>query len=573
MRTATAELARIEARRMLRHPTPWAGLVLTALMTWDTWDESWSGQRYTGLVAALTPMLLGISIASVSAFGRELVPVAEAAPLGRSRRATARLLAGLPLVGVAAVVVAAGAVWLRAIGGVPLGDDPGSTPHAHHTLPELVQPVLLAALAVVLGAVVVRLVRQRLAASIVLAVGWFLVGATYWLFGGGVLKWLAVVQVQPFYVDIGPVRTDPRTFPADWLLSAPGQYQDHWARVVVSPVVALWHDVYLVGVLLLLLAVVLSGRARRVLVVAGLLVALAGVALQRSAAPSDDGRRVEAAAPGGISPDDVGATPVVVDTDLAGDDLAALAFLVHRSDVRVEAVTIAGTGLVGCDPGVDLVADLVLGLGAARLPVACGREDPARPWPEAWRAQAEAGSGLARLDSTFTASTDPAPALIGRLARQHDGLRVVALGPLTNLGDLATDDPAAYARIAGITSMAGALEVPAIDGVAEWNAAADPDAMAAVLAGPVPVTVVPDDAIPTDEPPVGWLVPGYGPPKWWDTSTAAASVEPGLATLEQGSWTVDESGRLDQTGPGSVQVATRLDPARLRAVWAATFGS
>ncbi|HEU5038919.1 MAG TPA: nucleoside hydrolase [Nocardioides sp.] len=572
MSAAVTELARIEARRMVRHPAPWLGIVLSVLMGWNIWDESWSGQRYTGLVAALTPMLLGISIASVSAFGRELVPVAEAAPLSRSRRATARLIAGLPLVGAAAVVVAIGATWLRSIGGVPLGDDPGRTLHAHHTLPELVQPVLLAALALVLGAVAVRLLRQRLAASIVLAVGWFLVGGTYWIFGGGVLRWLAVVQVQPFYVNVGPVRTDPATFPADWLLSAPGQYQDHWARVVVSPLLALWHDVYLVGLVLLLLAVVLSGRARRLLAVAGLVVALAGVALQHSVAPADDGRRVEAAALGGLDPDDAAATPIVVDTDLAGDDLAALAFLLHRTDVHVQAVTIAGTGLVGCDPGVDLVADLVLGLGDSPVPVACGREDPVRPWPEEWVAQAEAGSGLPRLDTTFVPTPVPASEVIGRLAMNHDGLRVVALGPLTNLGDLATDDPAAYARIAGITSMAGAVEVPAVDGVAEWNAAADPDALATVLAGRVPLTVVPDDAIPTDEPPVGSLFPTYDPPKWWDTSTAATSVEPGLATLERGSWTVDESGRLHRTGPGPVQVATELDPARLRAVWAATFG-
>jgi len=517
-------------------------------------------------------MLLGISIASVSVFGRELVPVADAAPVGRSGRTTARLLAGLPLVAVAAAVVAAGAVWLRSIGGVPLGDDPGRTLHAHHTLPELVQPVLLAALAVALGAVVVRLVRQRLAASIVLAVGWFLVGGTYWLFGSGVLRWVAIVQVQPFSVRVGRAETNPATFPADWLLTAPGQYQDYWARVVVSPLLALWHDVYLVGLVLLLLAVVLSGRARRVLGVAGLVVALGAVALQHLAAPSDDGRRVEAAGLGPVAPDDGSATPIVVDTDLAGDDLAALAFLLHRTDVHVLAVTIAGTGLVGCDPGVDLVADLVVGLDDRPVPIACGREDPAREWPEAWRAQAEAGSGLPRLGTTLAPTPVPAPEVIGRLATIHDGLRVVALGPLTNLGDLATDDPAAYARIADITSMAGAVDVPAIDGVAEWNAAADPDAFAAVLAGPVPLTVVPDDPIPTDAPPVAWL-PTYQPPKWWDTTTAAVSVEPGLAGFERGTWTVDESGRLHRTGPGPVRVATGIDPAGLRAVWDATYGT
>ncbi|MFC7492798.1 MULTISPECIES: hypothetical protein [unclassified Nocardioides] len=285
MNAATYELARLEARRAVRHPAPWLGLALSLVMGWSTWDETWSGQRYTGLVASVTPLLLGISLASVAAFGRELVPVAEAAPVGRPDRSAARLLAGLPLVGLALALVAAVAVWLRSIGGVPLGDEPGRTIHAHHTLPELLQLVLLACVAVALGAAAVHLLRQRLAASIVLAVVWFLAGATYWIFNGPVLRWLAIVQVQPAYVDIGPPQTDPATFPSSWLLTGPGVYQDHWARVVVSPAMAMWHNVYLVGLVLLAVGVAAPGRARWPLLVSGAVVAVAGVALQQVVAP------------------------------------------------------------------------------------------------------------------------------------------------------------------------------------------------------------------------------------------------------------------------------------------------
>lgn len=284
MTTATQELARIEALRMVRHPAPWLGAALAVLMGWSMWEESWSGQRYTGLVASLTPLLLGISLASVSAFGRELVPVADAAPLGRSRRSAARLLGGLPLVLLAAVLVTGVATWLRVTGGVPLGEEPGRTVHAHHTFPELLQLVLLAGLAVAAGAAAVHVLRQRLAASIVLSLGWFLVGATYWIFNGPVLRWIAPVQVQPAYVDVGPPETDPTTFPAGWLLVAPGEFQDHWARVVVSPAMALWHDLYLVGLVALAVAVAVPGRARRPLVIGGAVLAVAGVVLQRTVA-------------------------------------------------------------------------------------------------------------------------------------------------------------------------------------------------------------------------------------------------------------------------------------------------
>jgi hypothetical protein len=285
MNAATAQLARIEAGRMLRHPAPWAGVALSVLMGWSMWDESWSGQRYTGLVASMTPLLLGISLASVSAFGRELVPVADDAPLDPARRSLARLLGGLPLVVLAAVLVAGVAVWLRATGGISLGDEPGRTMQAHHTLPELFQLVLLACLAVVAGAAVVHVLRQRLAASIVLAIGWFLVGATYWIFNGPVSRWFALVQVQPVHIELGPPTTDPTTFPAMWLLSAPGEFQDHWARVVVSPALALGHDLYLVGLVALGAAAAVPGRLRRVLGILGALVAAAALAVQWAVAP------------------------------------------------------------------------------------------------------------------------------------------------------------------------------------------------------------------------------------------------------------------------------------------------
>ena len=271
------------------------------------------------------------------------------------------------------------------------------------------------------------------------------------------------------------------------------------------------------------------------------------------------------------------ATPVVVDTDLAGDDLVALAYLLRRPDVRVVAVTVAGTGLVGCDPGVDLVADLVHALGEGWVQVACGREDPVREWPTDWVTRAEQAPGLPRLDTTFVPVSDPAPLLLAKLAKSVDGLAVVALGPLTNLADLAERWPDDYARLAQIYSMAGAVDVPSIDGVAEWNAAADPAALAAVLAGPVPVTLVPDDPIPPGTPDalsapvVGGIVAANPVPKWWDTSTAAAYTDPSLASGTRGTWTVDDTGRLTRTGPGPVTVVTALDHAALDDTLAEAF--
>jgi hypothetical protein len=284
-RAALGRLAWIEGRRMLRHPAPWAGLVLSTWWAYAVFDETWATARYEGVMASLAPLLLGLSLASVSSFGRELVPVADDAPMDRPRRAAARLLGGLALVGVVAVIVVGVAAWIAALGGLELGDEPGRTTNAHYSLPELLQPVLLACVAVTAGAAAVHVVRQRLAASIALVVGWFLVGGTYWMFNGDVIRWLAPVQVQPIPVEVGPRATDPTTFPESWLLSVPGEFQAEWARLVVSPATAAWHDLYLVALVMLLAAVAVPGRVRRPLLAGGLLLAVGAVLMQWAVAP------------------------------------------------------------------------------------------------------------------------------------------------------------------------------------------------------------------------------------------------------------------------------------------------
>lgn len=283
-RAPVLALAHLEAGRLLRHPAPWSGLGLTVLAGWDASRSEWSGAAYTGTAASVAPMMLGISLAAVASAGRGLVPVADDAPMGDAQQSAARLLGGVVLVGLVAVVVAVVSTGLRLGGGLGLGDEPGRTEHASHTLPELAQPVLLAAVAVCAGALAVRVLRHRLAASLVLALAWFLVWV-YWLWQGPVVRYLALLQVQPVPVEVGPPGVDPTTFPSSWLLSAPGEHQDHWARLVVSPSLAAWHDVYLLGLVVALAALVVGGRTRGWWVAGGLALAAVGVVAQAVVAP------------------------------------------------------------------------------------------------------------------------------------------------------------------------------------------------------------------------------------------------------------------------------------------------
>jgi hypothetical protein len=286
---------------------------------------------------------------------------------------------------------------------------------------------------------------------------------------------------------------------------------------------------------------------------------------------------------------DSDALPVVVDSDLAPDDLVALAYLLRHPGVRVLAVTVPTTGIVTCPAGVDLVGDLVRAVRADPVPVSCG-STPRGPhgvaFPASWTVGALTDSGLERdLTATGRPSPQPADQTLARLAQQQDGLVVLALGPMTELAATLREDPASYARIDRVVAMTGIVEGASQDvGIGEWNAAADPDSLAEVLEGPVPVTVVPHEVVP-DGPPAGKSAPVVGEigvrssmpsPRFWDLATSAFFTHPEAGVGVSGTWTVDvdgDLGRLVRTGEGDDTVVTSLDTDRLDAAYAEVFAA
>jgi len=285
------------------------------------------------------------------------------------------------------------------------------------------------------------------------------------------------------------------------------------------------------------------------------------------------------------------AVPVIVDSDLAPDDLVAITYLMRHPRVRVVGITVPTTGMVTCPAGgLQLLADLFAAAEARSVPVACGvqpRSEGAVAFPEDWCAGVVSDSGLPHVGvPPLLPLRESAADFLARQATEVDDLHVVALGPLTELAAVRRDHPAAYRRIAGITSMAGIVEGDAQDpgqGVGEWNAAADPVAFDAVLAGPVPVTVVPDDPVPAgppdgmDAPVVGALGVGttIESPAFWDLATAGLFTLPTAGTASvDGAWRADvtgDRGRLHRTGDGSVRVVTALDTAALDEAYTAVF--
>lgn len=197
----------------------------------------------------------------------------------------------------------------------------------------------------------------------------------------------------------------------------------------------------------------------------------------------------------------VDARHVVVDTDLAFDDIMALLYLLQRDDVVIDAVTIAGTGEAHCDPGVRNANRLLALGGETDTPVACGRETPlqgANAFPQEWRTAVD---DLSMLDlPDVDRGADPRGAVRLLLDTLDGDGTLITLGPLTNVAQALRADPGFASRVPEFVAMAGAIDTGgnAPSGVAEYNVWVDPLAAKEVIEG-MDVTLVPLDA--TDDVP------------------------------------------------------------------------
>jgi inosine-uridine nucleoside N-ribohydrolase len=293
--------------------------------------------------------------------------------------------------------------------------------------------------------------------------------------------------------------------------------------------------------------------------------------------------------------------PVILDVDMAHEDMFSALFLLSHPNVDLRAITVTGTGEAHCEPGVRNALGLVALSGKKEISVACGRETPLagnHEFPADWRQAADNAYGLALPQGGTASDLSASDLIIDILQNADESITIVAVGPLTNIAEAIQKEEGVAANIKEIYIMGGAVNVDGNVGNsglgiqndhAEWNIYIDPTAANIVFNSGIPIILVPLDAtrdVPVtrkfykeleknQQTPTAGLVYemltanlGFvdsGEFQFWDSLTAAIFTDQSIAQYQEMELTVveeegQESGRTKPASNGSkIRVAVSAD--------------
>lgn len=198
------------------------------------------------------------------------------------------------------------------------------------------------------------------------------------------------------------------------------------------------------------------------------------------------------------------ARPFIIDTDVGVDDELAILYLLTQKDIDIKAITVVGTGESHCPAGLRNVAGLLALMHHEKIPLACGRDTPmagTHQFPDWLRKTADNLAGAADLlPKVANPSSQTALQLLeSTLKNAKEPVEILAIGPLTNLGELVVRTPEIKSKIKMIYVMGGAVDsagnLVEVDHsiqntTAEWNIYVDPYAADKVFRSEIPITLV-----------------------------------------------------------------------------------
>ncbi len=288
--------------------------------------------------------------------------------------------------------------------------------------------------------------------------------------------------------------------------------------------------------------------------------------------------------------------PIIIDTDVAPDDVGAILYLLKHPKISVRAITVS-CGVTYVKTGVNSILQLLDYLGIRDIPVAAGKDTPLytnHSVPTQWR---ETSAGFYGLDLPQTNLQPPemnaTELIISTINASTENITIVTLGPLTNIAMAFQAEPSIKDRIELIDIMGGAVNVagnvgsesPIPNYEAEWNIYIDPHAADIIFKSGVPIMLVPLDAtneVPQTEDfqmelknvmttPEAIIVHTFTTPGlyFWDQLAAVALTDPSVVTLETYSIEIelDNESQIGRTKPveegqPNAQVAVDADASK-----------
>ena len=200
---------------------------------------------------------------------------------------------------------------------------------------------------------------------------------------------------------------------------------------------------------------------------------------------------------------------MIVDTDAGTDDLMAISYLLSSNEVNLKAVTVVN-GLAHVEQGAKNILRLLELAGRRDIPVFVGEDHPlagAAAFPEEWRQLSDNPPAVQLPQNSRQPETQSAVEFLAQQLRPSAGgagLRILALGPLTNIAKAITSESRHMGGVRELVIMGGAISVPGNlagggvfktdNRVAEWNIYIDPLAAHQVFASNLPIELVPLDA-------------------------------------------------------------------------------
>jgi pyrimidine-specific ribonucleoside hydrolase len=190
------------------------------------------------------------------------------------------------------------------------------------------------------------------------------------------------------------------------------------------------------------------------------------------------------------------AIPLILDCDPGHDDALAILLALARPEVELLGITTVAGNATLENTTRNALSVLTL-IGRTDVPVAAGADRPLRR-PLVTAAHVHGSSGLEGAELPAPAMTtidEPAVDFMARLIGASERpVTIVPVGPLTNVALLRRRHPEAWAKVAQVCLMGGAIGEGNLTASAEFNIWVDPDAAADVFDGGRPVTMIGLDA-------------------------------------------------------------------------------